>query len=112
MELTFTPRDESAALQWAIENFRNNAYKLKDNNLPAKRAAYNKELLMLMKNTVETIPRGDALSIVVPESSEQLHRIDEDELVDLVTEAREEIASHKYPTSGRRRAYRERPFST
>jgi hypothetical protein len=87
--------DEGAALQWAIENFRNNAHGLKDPDFAKKRLAYNKQLL-LGNGMVQTIQRGDALSIVVPESTEQLHRMDPDELVDLITEAREGEEVHKY----------------
>ena len=80
--------DEGAALQWAIENFRNNAHNRKDPDSAKKRLAYNKKLLLDMKYIVETIQRGNSLSIVVPESTEQLHRMDHDELVDLIAQAR------------------------
>jgi hypothetical protein len=80
--------DEGAALQWAIENFRNNAHNRKDPDSAKKRLAYNKKLLLDMKYIVETIQRGNSLSIVVHESTEQLHRMDHDELVDLIAQAR------------------------
>ena len=80
-----SPGGESAALQWAIENFRNNAHNLKDPDSAKKRLAYNKELLLHMHYIVETIQRGNSLSIVVPESSLELHRMDHDELVDLLS---------------------------
>ena len=35
--------DEGAALQWAIENFRNNAHNRKDPDSAKKRLAYNKK---------------------------------------------------------------------
>jgi hypothetical protein len=89
------PGDETAALQWAIENFRNNARNLKDPDSAKKRWAYNKQLLMNDKS-VETIQRGNTLSIVVPESYEELHRMDHDELVDLIAAAREERETHEY----------------
>jgi hypothetical protein len=90
-----SPGDESAALQWAIENFRNNAHNLIDPDFAKKLLAYSKQLL-LYKGMVQTIQRGDALSIVVPESAEQSHRMDPDELVDLITKAREEELAHEY----------------
>ena len=90
-----SPGDESAALQWAIENFRNNAHNLKDPDSAKKRLAYNKQLL-LIQGVAKTIQRGNALSIVVPEFTEQLHRMDPDELVDLIAEARKEEGVHEY----------------
>jgi hypothetical protein len=66
-----TPGDESAALQWAIENFRNNTHNLKDPDYPKKRLDYNKRLL-LSTGTVRTVQHGSWLCIVVPESTEQL----------------------------------------
>jgi len=87
--------DESAALQCAIEDFRNNAGRLKDHTFAKKRLAYNKRLLLL-KGMVEILPRGDGLSIIVPESAEQRHRMDHDELVDLIAAAREEEDAHDY----------------
>jgi hypothetical protein len=51
--------DEGAALQWAIENFRNNAHNRKDPDSAKKRLAYNKKLLLDMKYIVETIQRGN-----------------------------------------------------
>jgi hypothetical protein len=80
-------RDESAALKWAIESFRNNdnAHNFKDESTGRKeRLAYNKMLLSLLSSAVETIDHGGAQSIVVPESTEQLHRMDQDELVSLI----------------------------
>jgi hypothetical protein len=87
--------DEGAALQWAIENFRNNAHTLKDPDFAKERLAYNKQLL-LGNGMVQTVQRGNALSIVVPESTEQLHRMDPDELEDLIAEAREGEGAHEY----------------
>jgi hypothetical protein len=91
-----SPGDERAALQWAIENFRNNAHNRKDPDSAKKRLAYNKKLLLLMNSAVETIQRGNSLSIVVPESSLELHRMDHDELVDLIAEARDGEETHEY----------------
>ena len=91
-----SPGDESAALQWAIENFRNNAHNLKDSASAKKRLAYNKKLVLFMNSVVETIQRGNSLSIVVPESTEQLHRMDHDELVDLIAQARNGGETHEY----------------
>ena len=48
-----TPQDESAALQWAIENFRNNECRLKDADHVRKKLTYYKRLLSsTMKTTV------------------------------------------------------------
>jgi hypothetical protein len=91
-----SPGDESAALQWVIENFCNKAHSLKDPDSAKKRLAYNKKLLLLMNSIVETIQRGNSLSIVVPESTEQLHRMDHDELVDLIAAARDGGETHEY----------------
>ena len=90
------PGDESAALQWAIENFRNNAHNLKDPDITKKRLAYNKQLLLGLGFVVKTIQRENALSIVIPKSTEQLHRMDQDELVGLIAEAREGGEAHEY----------------
>jgi hypothetical protein len=90
-----TAGDEGAALQWAIENFRNNAHQLKDPDFAKRRFAYSKQLL-LGKGMVKTIQRGDAFSIVIPESTEQLHRMDPDELGDLIAEARDGKGAHEY----------------
>ncbi len=84
-----TPRDESAALKWAIENFHNNKHNLKDPDIARKKQTYYKWLLSVMRSTVETIQHGGGQSIVVPDSTETLHRIDPDELIDLIKEARE-----------------------
>jgi hypothetical protein len=89
------PGDEGAALQWAVENFRNNVPKLKDPDSAKERLAYNKQLLIRMSCCVETIQRGNTLSIVVPESPEQLHRMDHDELVDLIAAARKGGGAHE-----------------
>jgi hypothetical protein len=42
-----TPGDECAALQWAIESFRNNAHSLKDPAFAKKWLAYSKQLLLM-----------------------------------------------------------------
>ena len=90
-----TPGDECAALRWAIESFRNNAHSLKDPAFAKKWLAYSKQLL-LMKGVVETIRRGGASAIVVPAIFLELHRIDHDELISLIAQAREEGETHEY----------------
>ena len=79
---------KSAPFSQAVENFRNNAHNLKSHDPAQKRIAYNKKLL-LMNSIVKSIQRGNSLSIVVPETSLELHRMDHDELV-VLTAAHEE----------------------
>jgi hypothetical protein len=91
----YAPRDESAALQWAVETFRRNAFCF-DPDYAGKRLAYNKQLLLHMKVMVETIQHAGGQSIVVPESTAELHRIDPDELLDLIAKARESDIVREY----------------
>jgi hypothetical protein len=94
---TWTSRDENAALQWAIENLRNNAHTLKDVAHAKKVHAYNMGLVRHhLKSIVKTIQRGDAQSVVVPESLESAHRMDQEELLDLIAGARVNSAAHEY----------------
>ena len=88
--------DENAALQWAIETFRNNASSLKVGGTAKERSAYNKTLLLHLRKTVKAIESKGAQAIVVPESFETLHRIDNDELLDLVRSAREAKEPREY----------------
>jgi hypothetical protein len=82
-----TPQDESAALQWAIKNFRKNEHNLKDTDIERKKLTYYKRLLSAAKITV--IQHGGEQSIVVPDSPETQHRLDPDELITLIKGARE-----------------------
>ena len=89
-------RDENAALQWAIETFRNNASALKGGGSKKERLAYNKTLLLHLKRCVETIQHNGAPAMVVPESYETLHRIDNEELLDLIRDAGEAKETREY----------------
>ena len=80
-----TSRDESAASRWAIEYFRDNEHNLKGANLAKEEWAYLKRLLSAAK--IRVIQHEGEQSIVVPGSTESLHRIDPDELMDLVEAA-------------------------
>jgi hypothetical protein len=84
-----TPFDDNAALQWAVESFRRNSCSLRDGGTAKEWLAYNKTLLLHLKKCVEIIQHKGAQAIVVPESFETLHRIDNEELLDLIRGARE-----------------------
>lgn len=90
------PRDETAALQWAIESFRNNARIRMDPSHIRERRDYNALLLNEFRATVETIQRGDTQSIMVPDSFETTHRMDHDELLDLIACARKDGEVYEY----------------
>jgi len=82
-------------LQWAIETFENG--RVKDVDQAKRLREYNISLLRHhSKYVVKSIQRGDTQSIVVPESLETAHRMDHDELLDLIGGTRKDGEMHEY----------------
>lgn len=53
---SYAPRDENAALQWAIETFRQNTRSLKNGGTAKEWLAHNKTLLLHLKKNGRNYP--------------------------------------------------------